>query len=81
VRYNKTSKWNNIDGHYSIPTSKMDHAIWSKAKTRICEDERKLQRIFFVVIGNIFAHARSSICKDTWRMIVQVYYAWFIGHM
>jgi len=75
MRYNKTSKWNNIDGHYSIPTSKMDHAIWSKAKTRICEDERKLQRIFFVVIGNIFAHARSSICKDTWRMIVQVYYA------
>jgi len=36
----------------------MDHAVRSKAKTRICESEKKLQRTFFVVIGNIFAHAK-----------------------
>ncbi len=80
VGYSKNSGWSNIDGHYSIPTSKMDHAIWSEAKTRICEDERELQRFSFVAIGNIFARAGSSISKDTWRMTVQVYYAWLVGH-
>ncbi|CAK9199566.1 unnamed protein product [Sphagnum troendelagicum] len=81
VGYSKTSGWSNIDGHYSIPTSKMDHAVRSEAKTRICEDERELQRFSFVAIGNIFARAGSSISKDTWRMTVQVYYAWLVGHM
>jgi hypothetical protein len=71
VGYSKTSGWSNIDGHYSIPTSKMDHAVRSEAKTRICEDERELQRFSFVAIGNIFARAGSSISKDTWRMTVQ----------
>jgi hypothetical protein len=79
--YNKTFRWSNIDGHYFIPTSKMDHAIQSKAKTRICEDERKLQRFSFVIISNIFAWAGSSISKDTWRMSFQVYYACLVGHM
>ncbi len=65
VRYNKAPRWSNIDGYYSIPTSKMDHATWSEVKTRICEDERELQRFSFVAIGNIFAWARSSISKDT----------------
>jgi len=78
VGYNKTLKWSNID---SISTSKMDHAIESEAKTRICEDEIKAQRFSFVAIGNIFAWAWSSISKDTWRMTFQVYYAWLVGHM
>ncbi len=76
VGYNKTPKWSD-----SIPTSKMDHAIQSKAKIGICEDERKLQIFSFVVIGNIFAWVGSSISKDTWRMIFQVYYGWLVGHM
>ncbi|CAK9199437.1 unnamed protein product [Sphagnum troendelagicum] len=81
VGYSKTSGWSNIDGHYSIPTSKMDHAVRSEAKIRICEDERELQRFSFVAIGNIFARAGSSISKDTWRMTVQVYYTWLVGYM
>ncbi len=68
VGYNKTPGWSNIDGHCSIPTSKMDHAIRSEVKTRICEDEKELQKSSFVAIGNIFAWARSSISKDTWKM-------------
>jgi hypothetical protein len=32
VGYKKTHGWSNIDGHCSIPTLKMDHAIWSEVK-------------------------------------------------
>lgn len=78
VGYNKTPKWSNID---SIPTLKMDRAIQSEAKARICEDEIKVQRFSFVAIGNIFVWAWSSISKETWRMTFQVYYAWLVGHM
>jgi hypothetical protein len=61
--YNKTHGWSNIDGHCSIPTSKMDHAIPSKAKTRICENEKELQRFYFVAIGNILPEQGPPLPK------------------
>jgi hypothetical protein len=52
-----------------------------KKKQGFVKTNESYKDYFFVVNGNIFACTRSSICKDTRRMIVQVYYVWFIGHM
>jgi hypothetical protein len=65
VGYNKTSKWSNIDGHYSIPTSKWIMPYGQKQKQGFVKMKESYKDFFFVIIGNIFAHARSSICKDT----------------